>query len=369
MDSELVAATRMDLTLLLLAAFLAHAVCNASDVDPRCKRTIVRKEFRDMSKKEWDEFAEALLSLQRLPSPNRQETNQTEWDYWTKIHIDNMMVAHNSPLFFPWHRAYILALEQRLQKINHDITLPYWDWTLDWQAPLRSPIFSPAYRLDVNLGGDCRYRRSQFSPHCLLREYEPDNFPNYYSPQSLVRVMLGDSNYDSFRELIEMVPHAIPHTTLGGRRGDMAGMNSPNDPIFFVHHSMVDYIWWLWQGLSPGQATAYRGDPEQVLRPFGLKVKDVQNIGRYCVTYQPPQLNPALSPSGLRASSNRTTGALATRVARKLRSVRAVDGPRVWQLSRQWLHMYHVTRAKLQRIVDRFNRLAGRPRSTIVRVI
>lgn len=361
----------MKCKLLFLTALVSTGTTAATAVDPRCKTVIVRKEFRDLSLPEWRVFVDALLSLQQVPSPNRHQVNMTEWDYWTQIHVDNMMTAHNHPLFFPWHRAYILALEQRLQRVNATIALPYWDWTLDWSSPLRSPIFSSEYRLDVALGGDCRYRRGVFGPHCLLRDYDPDNFANYYSPQSLVQVLRSQSAYNSFRELIEMVPHALPHTTLGGRGGDMAGMNSPNDPIFFLHHGMVDYIWWLWQGRSSTHATAYEGDPEQVVQPFGIKIKEVLSSGRHCVTYQPSRRNLVLHPTAITAPHNQTraTGAQAVRVARKQRRTRAKDGPRVWRLARSWLHMYHISAAQLQRIVDRFDRLAGQPRRTVVQVI
>merc|ERR1712240_8485 len=39
--------------------------------------------------------------------------------------------AHKGASFAPWHRYYLLLVEERLQKVanNPDFTLPYWDWT------------------------------------------------------------------------------------------------------------------------------------------------------------------------------------------------------------------------------------------------
>ena len=36
---------------------------------------------------------------------------------------------HTKNLFFPWHRYYILQMENLLRSIDCQITLPYWDWS------------------------------------------------------------------------------------------------------------------------------------------------------------------------------------------------------------------------------------------------
>lgn len=302
-----------------------------------------------MSKVDWQLFRDALISLQELPSPDGRQ-GFTEWDYWTQIHIDNMMIAHGSNLFFPWHRAYVLALEQRLQRTSPNVTIPYWDWTFDWEIPLGSPIFSPEYGLDVipGIGGDCRYLRNVFDPHCLTRDYNATDFTTFYSPESVSSVITSESNYTSFRELIEMVPHAIVHTSLGGEHGDMATMNSPNDPIFFLHHSMVDFVWWIWQRTFPNRMNTFDGDENQVLEPFGVTVRDVLGNNRFCTNYKPFSLNNALIPSTAKFNSKK----LSKRAIRN-------DGVRIWRVPHRWLLMNNISIDRLQEIVNRFNRLAG----------
>jgi hypothetical protein len=49
---------------------------------------------------------------------------------------------------------------------------------------------------------------------------------------------------NGLRSALEGGPHPGPHQFIGG---DMSDMSSPNDPLFFVHHSNVDRIWALWQ--------------------------------------------------------------------------------------------------------------------------
>lgn len=252
-----------------------------------------------MSFEEWSNFRNALMQLQRLPSPNG-EKDWSEWDWWTSIHLDNMSVSHGTSRFFPWHRAYVWALEERLRKLNPTVVIPYWDWTADSKNPLESPIFSPRFGLDVKVGtdGDCRYRRALFRPHCLTREYDPKNFPQYHDPIAVAAVISSMNDYDRFRQMIELVPHAQVHNTIGGRVGDMTFMNSPNDPLFFLHHSMVDYIWWLWQRQGyPSRLNAYAGDMNEVMRPFNITVADLMEIEGLCYTYQVYSRNRAIVPA------------------------------------------------------------------------
>lgn len=52
---------------------------------------LVRKEFRDLTKSEWDAFKDALISLYTTP---KEGTDITELDYWTGIHWKNVPEAH-----------------------------------------------------------------------------------------------------------------------------------------------------------------------------------------------------------------------------------------------------------------------------------
>jgi len=45
--------------------------------------------------------------------------------------------AHGGPIFLPWHRYYMIQLEQWLQIVidDSDFGLPYWDWAADGDLP------------------------------------------------------------------------------------------------------------------------------------------------------------------------------------------------------------------------------------------
>ena len=47
-----------------------------------------------------------------------------------------------------------------------------------------------------------------------------------------------------FRSILEAGPHARPHLFIGGTQETTA---SPDDPIFFLHHSFVDKLFTVWQ--------------------------------------------------------------------------------------------------------------------------
>jgi tyrosinase len=45
------------------------------------------------------------------------------------IHADMSHMMHGTRRFLPWHRVYLVQLEQAIQAIHPDVTIPYWDWT------------------------------------------------------------------------------------------------------------------------------------------------------------------------------------------------------------------------------------------------
>jgi len=54
-------------------------------------------------------------------------------------------------------------------------------------------------------------------------------------------------DFVSFSRLLERSYHNGIHGAIGGRGGHMASMTSPYDPVFWLHHAFVDYMWKVWQ--------------------------------------------------------------------------------------------------------------------------
>ena len=49
-----------------------------------------------------------------------------------------------------------------------------------------------------------------------------------------------------------------------GISGDFETFTAPYDPLFFLHHTQLDRLWWLWQLRQPnGGLEAYGGHKER----------------------------------------------------------------------------------------------------------
>ncbi|KAL6411871.1 FAD binding domain-containing protein [Ilyonectria robusta] len=51
--------------------------------------------------------------------------------------------------------------------------------------------------------------------------------------------------------------HTSGHTGIGGEASDV--FSSPNEPTFFLHHAMVDRVYWIWQALHLSKANTIAG--------------------------------------------------------------------------------------------------------------
>jgi tyrosinase len=181
--------------------------------------------------------------------------------------------AHSGPAFLPWHRYFLITLENLLRQAldNEDFRIPYWDWTADAELtdPATSPIWSNAnlgqfsgsswrVRLEMSLRtGDMR-RTNRALQRALGNE---GSLPSRTGVRMVVRDQaaydtspFSSSSPGGIRNLVEgwigsERIHNSVHVWMGG---DMSLSSSPNDPAFFLHHCNVDRIWAAWQERHPG---------------------------------------------------------------------------------------------------------------------
>ncbi|KAI9598168.1 hypothetical protein BDF19DRAFT_336282, partial [Syncephalis fuscata] len=217
-----------------------------------------RQEIRTLTEQQRQSLFGAIKKLQSGTQPNI-------YDEIVDEHNRASSYAHFSPIFLPWHRLFIHKFELELQKIDPAIMLPYWDWSYDSQAPESSIILSSDY-----FGGNGRendqclttgqffqYRPYYAQTNCIRRQYDLKNSINsFHSTEAVQRLITQTSNFVEFYQTLENVLHARVHIGLGGH---MNTMHSVADPIFFMHHAMIDKIWATWQNVHGKQAKTFEG--------------------------------------------------------------------------------------------------------------
>ncbi|KAH9092169.1 hypothetical protein LEN26_018655 [Aphanomyces euteiches] len=172
--------------------------------------------------------------------------------------------AHSSCVFLFWHRKFIFAYENMLRSLDPKyacLTLAYWDYTQDYvgfQKKKCSTILDCSLAAR-EMGGStqgvnpqklsdghtslCVNTRplSSYDGGCVNRgDWHKTTMPMWGI--SSVRSALFDHGNSIFNVsyYIELGIHGSVHMNL--RSTMMSGFYSPMDPIFYLHHSMVDLI-------------------------------------------------------------------------------------------------------------------------------
>jgi hypothetical protein len=282
-----------------------------------------RPNYLTMSQADKDKFHNAIKTINTQQGGNLYQN-------FTATHYAVGSGAHGSPGFFVWHRKFIREFEKALQRIDSSIMLPYWDWTRDSQAPERSRIFA-----NNNMGpnggsgsGGCiqsgtfsGWRVQSANTGCVRRYFaRGTTIPSWTAPEILNNDLNTQQSYDRFRSRIEGTGHALVHTGIGGNNGDMSFMYSTNDPIFWLHHGFIDYIWWEWQQRNPSRANDYPTNPDTTrLAIYGIPVSSTFNTrsSEYCYTYprwtvNAPSVDPNTPPTTTTTTTTRTTTATTT---------------------------------------------------------
>ncbi|KAK3169088.1 hypothetical protein OEA41_005536 [Lepraria neglecta] len=217
-------------------------------------------------------------------------------------------------IFFHFHRYFIWLYEKALQEeCDYKGTQPYWDWTLSWQDPRKSPVFdgSPtslgsngkptphgptnltAFGIDLEIapatGGGCVYSGPfknytvnlgpvafapidgdnglDYNPRCLSRDISLV-WSNKTKPTDVTSLISSCADLGCFDTVLEAIDgvHAGGHFTIGGV--DIDAYASAGDPAFYLHHTQVDRVWTIWQNLNSrnrtrqvyGTSTAFNGE-------------------------------------------------------------------------------------------------------------
>ncbi|KAJ1338890.1 hypothetical protein BSLG_006527 [Batrachochytrium salamandrivorans] len=161
-------------------------------------------------------------------------------------------LIHGTVLFLPWHRVFMLTFEDLLRDVcKYKAPLPYWDWTIDSQAPERSPIFAPSFMGGNGAPGtECLQNgpfvglSGHFKKTCIKRKFNLRDKIFPFPTKAIVQTILRKKDFPTFQRNLQNTPHAIVHISIGGDMGKLA--YSTGDPVFFLHHAFVDAVYWTY---------------------------------------------------------------------------------------------------------------------------
>ncbi|VIO92324.1 ShTK domain containing protein [Brugia malayi] len=235
----------------------------------------IRKEIRMLNKNERERFFTAIQQLKasgeynRLADIHRQEASESG--------------AHAGPSFLLWHREFIKRMEIALRLIDPSIALPYWDSSLDQHLsdPRDSVMWSEMLMGESNSNGEvingpfARFITLEGHP-AITRNLGEEG--HLFTDENINTVYACP--YPPNFSALEYY-HASVHIWIGG---DMKPpLTSANDPVFFLHHSFVDYIFENWRQMHQNRIQREQDYPQEIttcttprhfananMRPFNL---------------------------------------------------------------------------------------------------
>ena len=199
-------------------------------------------------------------------------------------------IAHGTPFFLPWHRAYLYRFERALRDQVPNAMLAWWDW----RTPAGQPGQIPRV-LTVARGPDGRANplRSAAVPKLAIQQggqlgrslgtptrRAPSTFDPLPTPQQ-INELLAISDFNTFNEELDSL-HGGVHMWIGGHMSQIP--YAAYDPIFWLHHTMIDRIWRMWQSKhnAPGPPQSIWN---QALPPFNMTVRQTLSVTRLGYDY------------------------------------------------------------------------------------
>lgn len=271
----------------------------------------IRKNAASLTTTERNNFLRALFLLKHKASP---VAGLSIYDQFVALHGAVMAVVtagqtinfgHWNLAFCPWHREYLRRFEFELQKEVPGVTVPYWDWsnhtlarqrvftsafmgglvtgnprptstgTFTFNAPSPRPSWYPSTAVGWRIAGplqELQYpagtpNKAQLDA-TLHRGSSGEVWPA--SAAALTRLGRLSVNRPPYHKMWffwnqleagvpdqgsgEIPTHNAGHRFIGGHMG---GAFSPNDAIFWLHHSNVDRLWAQWQAFQLTQGAVH----------------------------------------------------------------------------------------------------------------
>lgn len=187
-------------------------------------------QYKPRIRLEWQQFKQtsqyqSFLNAIAAMRQNNNAADRASLQYWRQVH--ETTCPHGVPYFISWHRGYLYYFEMQLRITSGDPTLnlPYWDYYSSPVLPAEFTDPAPSNPLYLPRTGTNVYNALSLWPFA----------PEVWNFQR------GTTN--AFEARIESTPHNPIHDLIGGI---MSTMQSPLDPIFFLHHANIDRLTHAW---------------------------------------------------------------------------------------------------------------------------
>ncbi|XP_072922836.1 kielin/chordin-like protein [Hemitrygon akajei] len=246
-----------------------------------CRHVSQRKEIRDMTAEEMMAYQAAIRDIYY---------KQGIWEEFAKIRAQYSPQANGQFTFLPWHRYFLRMVERELQKVSCDISIPYFEWTIDAGSMESSTAWQGNFfGANGNSETDCvSYHPFQQDTEwvpCLRRHF---NLSITLPDAINIQLILAEQDFAQFSIQMEAIS-GLFHLWVGGH---MASPFSPYDPIFLSHYAFIDKLWSHWQDRSPSGLPRYPSDLRYVkMKPFDIAPDDLLlSQQQLCAIYVPVTL-------------------------------------------------------------------------------
>ncbi|KAK0216199.1 hypothetical protein IW262DRAFT_1398594 [Armillaria fumosa] len=232
-----------------------------------CTDPAIRVEWNTLTEDEKAAYFAAELYLLQAPAQTSIPYVESRYDDLVGTHqqqsdlADNNDFWHVTGQFLHVHRYYVYTHETVLRnECGYTGPLPYWNEAVDAGAFASSPVL-----LDFGGNGsedddwavidgpfaNLTRSLSATAGTTHLLEREVDETSSIRVGQTYVDALLALDTLADFKTTLGVAAtdlgiHVSGHAGVGGDMANVA--TSPNDPMFWMHHGFVDYLWWKWQG-------------------------------------------------------------------------------------------------------------------------
>lgn len=202
----------------------------------------VRKDIANLAVNDpiLESYRDAITQMQALAGSDLRN-----WTKQAEIHLNTC--PHGNWFFLPWHRGYLMAMDDIVRKLTGDssFSMPYWNWTC--QRAIPAPFWQSGSVLNYSPRGataSSQANQTIVGPAAMTSIMGEPDFELFGS--GAATALRGGGG---FQGVLEQGPHNYIHGFTGGTMGSYM---SPLDPIFWLHHCNIDRIWFDWN--SAGNA-------------------------------------------------------------------------------------------------------------------